>query len=126
MGGVDTVRFLLIYASMQQPAKLKAEARSEILKALAHPTRIFIVDLLDREGPRCVCELAEEIGVDMSTVSRHLSQLKSAGILQDEKKGTTVYYSLACDCISDFMRGLEKILRSKHRRENQRFQALLE
>lgn len=111
---------------MQGTSKLKAEARSEILKALAHPTRIYIVDLLDREGARCVCELAEEIGADMSTVSRHLSLLKSAGILKDEKKGTTVYYSLACDCISEFMKGLENILRAKHNRENERFQALAE
>lgn len=91
---------------------------------MAHPTRVFIVDLLDREGPHCVCELAEEIGADMSTVSRHLSMLKNAGILQDEKKGTTVYYSLACNCISEFMRGLESILRAKHQRESERFQAL--
>ncbi len=118
--------YLLIFASMQQTARFKAEARSEILKALAHPTRIYIVDLLDREGPRCVCELAKEIGADMSTVSRHLSLLRNAGILEDEKKGTTVYYSLACDCISEFMKGLEKILRSKHQRENRRFQALVE
>jgi ArsR family transcriptional regulator len=111
---------------MHEGAKLRAEARSEILKALAHPTRIYIVDLLDREGPRCVCELAEEIGVDMSTVSRHLSLLRGAGILQDEKKGTTVYYSLACDCISEFMKGLEKVLRSKHQRERERFRALVE
>lgn len=109
---------------MQHAPKLKAEARAEILKAMAHPTRIFIVDLLDREGPHCVCELAEEIGVDMSTVSRHLSLLKNAGILQDEKKGTTVYYSLACNCISEFMKGLENILRSKHQRESERFRAL--
>ena len=110
---------------MQQDDKLKAEARSEILKALAHPTRIYIVDLLDREGSRCVFELAEELGVDMSTVSRHLSQLKKAGILESEKKGTTVYYSLACNCISEFMKGLEKILRSKHHRENKRFRAVV-
>jgi ArsR family transcriptional regulator len=111
---------------MQEAARLKADARSEILKAMAHPTRIFIVDLLDRDGPHCVCELAEEIGVDMSTVSRHLSMLKNAGILQDEKKGTSVYYSLACNCISEFMKGLEKILLSRHEREAERFRALAE
>lgn len=115
-----------IYANMQTASKLKAEARSEILKALAHPTRIYIVDLLDRDGAHCVCELAEEIGVDMSTVSRHLSLLKNAGVLQDEKKGTTVYYSLACDCISEFMKGLENILRAKHERDSERFEAVAE
>jgi ArsR family transcriptional regulator len=111
---------------MQQAARLKAEARAEILKAMAHPTRIYIVDLLDREGAHCVCELAEEIGADMSTISRHLSVLKNAGVLRDEKKGTTVYYSLACDCISHFMKGLEKILLSRHERESERFRALAE
>lgn len=109
---------------MQEHARLKAVARAEVLKALSHPTRIYIVDLLDREGPRCVCEVAEELSADMSTVSRHLTQLKQAGVLKDEKRGTTVYYSLACDCISGFMDGLELIIRKRHEREQERFEAL--
>lgn len=56
-------------------AKTRAryEAQAKILKALAHPSRLFIIDELARSGPRCVCELTSLIGADMSSVSRHLS-----------------------------------------------------
>ena len=57
------------------------------MKALAHPSRLFIVDELSRSGERCVCELTEMVGADMSTVSRHLAMLKGAGIIEDEKRG---------------------------------------
>lgn len=95
---------------------MRAQERAEVLKALAHPTRAYIVDLIARDGAHCVCELTDRIGVDTSTVSRHLSVLKSAGILFDRKEGTTVYYDLACNCIADFMRGLDTVLRARHER----------
>ena len=95
---------------MTEHERARSEVRARILKALAHPTRIFIVEKL-QEQEHCVCELTELIGADTSTVSKHLSLLKSAGILQDRKEGTTVYYSLACDCIAQFMKGLETIIR---------------
>ena len=108
---------------MDEKEKLKAEARAEVLKALAHPTRIYIVEVLSTEGPQCVCDLTVRIGVDTSTVSRHLSVLKGAGILTDRKERTTVYYSLACDCMSEFMTGLEGVLRARRRRSEQVYEA---
>jgi len=84
---------------MTPAERARAEARARILKALAHPTRIFMVEKLQRQ-PYCVCDLTDMVGSDTSTVSKHLSLLKAAGIVQDRKEGTTVYYSLACDCIS--------------------------
>jgi len=60
----------------------KYEARAKIIKAMAHPTRLFIVDELARSDERCVRELTEMVGVDMSTVSRHLAMLKNAGIVE--------------------------------------------
>ena len=110
---------------IEETDRLRAEARAEILKALAHPTRVYIVDLIQREGPHCVCQLTERIGVDTSTVSRHLTVLKNAGVLQDRKEGTTVYYSLGCDCIADFMTGLESLLRARHMRDARRFDAVI-
>jgi len=79
----------------------KYVARAEVLKALAHPARLLVVDELAC-GERCVCELREIIGNDMSTVSRHLSVLKSAGLITDRKKGNNIYYSLAMPCILKF------------------------
>jgi DNA-binding transcriptional ArsR family regulator len=77
--------------------RARSEARARILKALAHPTRIFIVDRLS-EREHCVCELTGMIGADTSTVSKHLSTLKNAGIVSRRKRGTTVCYSLETPC----------------------------
>ncbi len=108
---------------LNEQERLRAQARASILKALAHPTRVYIVDLISREGAHCVCELTDRIGADTSTVSRHLSLLRNAGLLYDRKEGTTVYYDLTCDCISDFMNGLESVLRARHKREQVAFAA---
>lgn len=88
----------------------RSRAVSDVFKALGHPSRVFIVEKL-KDADHCVCELSEMIGVDMSTVSRHLSILKKAGIITDRKEGTTVYYSLVCDCLSQMLTGVENILR---------------
>jgi len=77
------------------------DARAKVMKALAHSTRLFVVDELSR-GERCVCELTEMIGADMSTVSKHLSVLKAAGIIADEKRGMQVYYRLKTPCVLRF------------------------
>ena len=86
---------------MNVAAQADYKAQARILKALAHPSRLFIVDELSR-GERCVCELTDMIGVEMPTVSRHLSQLKAAGILKDEKRGSQVFYRLRIPCVMNF------------------------
>lgn len=90
-------------------AEYKAKAR--IIKALAHPTRLFIVDELSH-GERCVCELTNMIGVEMPTVSRHLSQLKSAGLLEDEKRGAQVFYHVRVPCVLNFFKCVEAVQRN--------------
>lgn len=85
------------------------EARANIIKALAHSSRLFIVDMLNKQ-PRTVGELTEMIGADTSTVSKHLSVLKNAGIVEDEKKGTTVLYTLKCPCILNFIGCIEDVI----------------
>jgi ArsR family transcriptional regulator len=85
------------------------EARARIIKALAHPARLLIVDEL-RAKSRCVCEIQVVVGSDMSTVSKHLAVLKNAGIVQVEKRGVQVYYRLRCPCVVDFFECAEKVL----------------
>lgn len=80
-------------------AQFKEQAR--ILKALAHPGRLLIVDELSR-GERCVCELAALLGVEMPTASRHLAQLRQAGIVEDDKRGVQVFYRLKTPCVMNF------------------------
>jgi DNA-binding transcriptional ArsR family regulator len=91
-------------------AEAHYEARVRVVKAMAHPTRMFIVDELSRTGERCVCELTEMVGDDMSTVSKHLSVLKNAGIVADDKRGNQVFYRLLCPCIVDFFRCVESVI----------------
>jgi DNA-binding transcriptional ArsR family regulator len=86
-------------------------ARANVIKALAHPTRLFIVDELARKGEECVHILTDSIGSDMSTVSRHLSILKSAGIIQDDKRGMQVYYRLRMECLCRFLGCVETLIK---------------
>ena len=101
---------------MTKEEKYRSQSRAKILKALAHPSRMFIVEKI-RDKPHCVCELAEMIGVDQSTTSKHLSILKNAGIIEDRKEGTTVYYSLRCQCIMDFIGCIENVIRMNLERD---------
>lgn len=86
---------------MNGQTQARFEARARILKALAHPTRLFLVDQLSRK-PRCVRELTRMVGADISTVSKHLSVLKSVGMVQDEKLGSQVFYRLRAPCVLGF------------------------
>ncbi len=91
----------------RSPALFRAQAK--VMKALAHPTRMFIVDELSR-GERCVCELTEMIGAEMPTVSRHLSQLKGVGLVDDEKRGSKIFYRLRVPCCLSFLKCVESVL----------------
>jgi DNA-binding transcriptional ArsR family regulator len=96
---------------MEPKTRARYESRAKIIKALAHPTRLFIVDELSR-GEKCVCELTEMIGADMSTVSKHLSILKNLGIVQDEKRGLQVFYRLQTPCVMNFFDCCELVLKT--------------
>jgi len=89
--------------------KLRSEGRAAILKAMAHPSRVFIVEKLS-EKHYCVCELTAMIGADTSTVSKHLSILKNAGIITDKKQGTAVYYSLETPCLMRLLSCVESVI----------------
>ena len=92
---------------MNPEIRKEFERRTKIVKALAHPSRLFIVDQLTH-GRRCVCELTEMIGVDISTVSKHLSLLRRAGLVIDHRQGARVFYSLTSACIPRFFDCLEQ------------------
>jgi len=89
--------------------KLSIQTKSEIFKALGHPTRLQIVEKL-ADGEQCVCDLLEMFNVEMSTLSRHLSVLKNAEIVIDERRGKNIFYSLRCFCILDTIECMEKVL----------------
>ena len=95
---------------MTSPKMARYEARARVIKAMAHPSRLLIVDELSR-GERCVCELRDLVGADVSTVSKHLSVLKAAGILADERRGAQVYYRLRISCVLGFFACVDAVLR---------------
>lgn len=89
--------------------KAKFDHMAVIMKAMAHPTRLFILDKLN-EKEHCVCELQELICADMSTVSKHLAVLRNAGIINSRKQNNQVYYRLLCPCILDMYKCVADIL----------------
>ncbi|MCX8239387.1 MAG: metalloregulator ArsR/SmtB family transcription factor [Akkermansiaceae bacterium] len=82
--------------------------RVAVIKALAHPTRLRIAELLAKKTS-CVGELHQQIGGDLSTVSKHLTVMREAGWLTCQKTGLHIYYSLACDCLDDFLRCVDSL-----------------
>ena len=91
---------------MKKAVAQRYETRARILKALAHPSRLCIVETL-AHGPRCVHELRDTVGADVSTVSRHLSTLRNAGIVADQRNGTQVIYTLTAECLLKFLSCVE-------------------
>ena len=94
---------------MNASIQAKFEARAKVMKAMAHPSRLFIIEHLSL-GEHCVCELRDMIGADLSTVSKHLSVLKDAGIVDTQKRGVQVFYRLKVPCILNFMNCVEAVL----------------
>jgi ArsR family transcriptional regulator len=101
---------------MDKKTQERFEARAAIIKAMGHPSRLFIVDVLSR-GERCVCDLTGMVGADVSTVSKHLSILKNAGIVEDEKRGTQVFYTLKVPCVLNFFSCVETVLKSRAKQQ---------
>ena len=93
---------------MTEKTKERLKAQAGILKALGHPTRLLLVEEL-AEKSRCVCELTAAAGLDISTVSKHLSVLRNAGIVVDEKRGLQVFYSLKTPCVLKFFQCVESV-----------------
>lgn len=96
---------------MDERLKSRYKARAKIVKAMAHPTRLLLVDELSRRN-RCVHELTEAVGASISTISKHLAVLRNAGIVEDEKRGLQVFYRLRTKCILSFFSCVERVLKT--------------
>lgn len=96
---------------MQASAIRRVRGRVAVLKALAHPVRVQLIEQLSR-GERCVCELHETAGGDFSTVSKHLAQLRQAGLLEMEKRGLKVFYRLRNRCVLRLLACAEEAART--------------
>ncbi len=98
--------------SPQLDPKSLARHRAEVVKGLAHPSRLLIAEALVN-GELCVCELTDLVGADISTVSKHLSIMKHSGLVKVEKRGLNQFYRLSCPCLMEFFRCVDLIHRTK-------------
>ena len=96
------------------------QLRAEVFKALGHPSRLAIIEFLS-EQRRCVCEFSQVLSADMSTISRHLTILKSAGLIRDTRQGTRVYYELCAPCVLGFLGCIDRMLTDQAQRKSQVF-----
>ena len=96
----------------------QAKARAAILKALAHPTRVLMVDALSR-GDCCVNDLRSLAATSQPTISRHLDKLKKAGLVTERRAGKKVIHHLACPCMLQALDcSLEALKSVKKRQED--------
>ena len=99
------------------------EKQAEIAKAVAHPLRIAVVNFL-KDGEQCVCDIAEHVGAERSNVSRHLSVMVNAGVLEYRKEGLKVIYRLKCVCILDFFSCVTGVLKQQAKENRKLLKAL--
>ncbi len=102
---------------MNTSEKERLRLKSEIFKAMGHPIRLGIIEFL-QDNEKCVCEIVEHVGTEISNISKHLSILKKVGILADRRDGLKIMYSLVMPCALDFGRCVENVVIK--RLENQR------
>lgn len=88
--------------------KRSCESKAKIFKALAHPTRIFILEELAKKN-KCVCEITALVGDDITTVSKHLSLMKDAGIIGSYKEINKVFYYLEKPCALKFLKCVNEV-----------------
>jgi ArsR family transcriptional regulator len=96
---------------MDQKTRKQYEARAKIAKAMAHPSRLLMLDLLQKQE-LCVSDLTDEVGADQSTVSKHLALLKDVGLIDVRKEGSLSFYRVTCGCLDGFFSCLESMLKS--------------
>jgi len=97
---------------MQERERRRCELQASVLKALAHPIRLAIIQFLS-EGERCVCDIVEHVGTSQSNISKHLSIMRGVGILSDRKEGLSVYYELKMPCALKFFGCVRDIMESQ-------------
>jgi len=92
----------------------KYEAQVQIIKAMSHPTRLFMIDKLSQKE-YSVCELRDMIGDDLSTISKHLTVLKNAGLLLHDKRGSKVFYKVGISCVSRILTCTHNVLEAQNK-----------
>lgn len=101
---------------MDATTKKFYELKAQIVQAAAHPIRLAIIEFLSR-GEQCVCDIVEHVGAQRSNVSRHLSVMLMAGVLESRKEGLKMIYRLRTPCIVNFLECVDQVLRERVQQE---------
>ncbi len=102
IGTVDKVSAICNIKNMNKIDERQHEDSARLLRVLGHPMRLAIIESLN-EKTWCVCELAVHLGLNKSAASKHLSLLKSVGVINMERDGTQVNCTLVMPCILDLI-----------------------
>lgn len=81
--------------------------RADVIKSLAHATRLRIVDFLISNGETCVCDIAAFVQASQPMVSKHMAQMREAGVLESRKEGSMVFYKVSAPCLQNFFNCLD-------------------
>jgi ArsR family transcriptional regulator len=92
-------------------------ARARVMKALANPVRLRIVDELSR-GERCICELQPLFPMNKSTLSRHVAELRDVGIVGERREGVRCYLRLQTPCILNVFDCAMGVIRAEAKRQS--------
>jgi ArsR family transcriptional regulator, arsenate/arsenite/antimonite-responsive transcriptional repressor len=117
MASIDPAR-PLTELPLAQPRMVVAAPRNvtlETLRALAHPARLEVVAHIAARGPLCVCHLHEDLDYTQPTLSKHLSVLRKAGLVESRREGRWVYYTVNEAALDAAYGYLEDLKASMHR-----------
>jgi len=103
---------------MNAPSHELQTLKAEFFRALAHPARIRVLEVLSERGEQSVQNLQTRLDLDQPIVSQQLARLRAAGIVTCRKGGTTVQYALANPRIAEILSVAKAIL--SHRLTGQR------
>ena len=96
----------------------KYELQAKVISAASHPIRLAILEYL-QDSPQCVCDIAKFVEVERSNVSKHLSVLANAGLVEAQKHGLKMIYQLKTPCILKFLDCIMNIVQNQISIENQ-------
>jgi DNA-binding transcriptional ArsR family regulator len=85
---------------------------AQVISAAGHEIRLAILDYL-KDGEQCVCDIAAHVEAERSNVSRHLSVMLQAGLVEQRKDGLKMMYSLRCSCILQMTDCVVDVLRQR-------------
>ncbi len=97
--------------------------KADFLKVLSHPVRLQIIEYL-KDGEASVGKLVQALGVEQSSLSRHLGALRNLGVLSARQEKTNVYYDLQDHDIFKVLRPIAELLRKKFKRSEKILESL--